>query len=393
MTEARQAGKRRRSAPPISAHPLFPLSAALWFAAALGLGSLAIRPGLLEEIVLALGIDRLIPAAAPPLGLTARILLALGLGTLGAMLGMLLARRLNRTAGNDAAEARSPGCDGHADAPVRRPLHIREELDDEDFGEAQDWADAPSLPLRPAAQPVFEPFPAPVTALEDRVALPGEAPQAPWAAGEPEPVDPAPLLPRGRFDRPGDLPDLPPQAKRPFSRPADNDEPLAEIVISPPGEEEAEAAAQELARTPERPERSGLPGETASARLLSARLDSLSHVELIERLAISLQNRRERSGEAAAEASGYSSLLDIRLAPAQTRADMVRIEDREAVEPRSAPAGSDDSAVVQRRFDAPGGLALPDEPIEPGLQQPSAETTERALRAALASLQRISGAA
>lgn len=81
---------------PISRHPLFPAMVALWFAALFGLGSLAIRPTLLESVVLALRIDLIIPAAVPPLGITARILLALILVVIGAGLGFVLARRIAR---------------------------------------------------------------------------------------------------------------------------------------------------------------------------------------------------------------------------------------------------------------------------------------------------------
>ena len=68
---------------PISSHPLFPAVVALWFGALLGLGSLAIRPTLLEAVVLKTGLDLIIPAAAPPLGITARILIALFMASLG----------------------------------------------------------------------------------------------------------------------------------------------------------------------------------------------------------------------------------------------------------------------------------------------------------------------
>ena len=64
--------KSAKGKAPISRHPLFPAVVALWFGALFGLGSMAIRPGLIEDMVLAAGIDTLVPAAAPPLGMTAR---------------------------------------------------------------------------------------------------------------------------------------------------------------------------------------------------------------------------------------------------------------------------------------------------------------------------------
>lgn len=132
---------RGKQAVPITAHPLFPAIVALWFSALFGLGSLAIRPGLLESVVLALHIDAVIPATAPPLGITARILLALGLGAFGAVLGVWVARRLNRPAVEEPRRSRGvkervPNQrqrDAHPDAPARRPISAHEELGGDDL--------------------------------------------------------------------------------------------------------------------------------------------------------------------------------------------------------------------------------------------------------------------
>jgi len=83
---------------PISQHPLFPAIVALWFGALSGLCSLALKPALLESLVVAAGIDSIIPMAAPPLGTTTRILLALAMTGLGGVIGALLARRIARPA-------------------------------------------------------------------------------------------------------------------------------------------------------------------------------------------------------------------------------------------------------------------------------------------------------
>ena len=88
---------------PIRQHRSFPAIVALWFGALFGLGSLAIRPSLLESLVVSAQIDRLIPAAAAPLGDTARILIALGLTALGALLGAVIALRIARPR-RDASE-------------------------------------------------------------------------------------------------------------------------------------------------------------------------------------------------------------------------------------------------------------------------------------------------
>ncbi len=126
-------------AQPISSNPLFPAVVALWFGALFGLGSLAVRPALLEQLVLNSHIDLVIPAAAPPLGLTARILLALVMAGLGVVLGIILTRRLNRPTeeqherkrGARDLQGQAPRLrprDAHPDAPARRPISAHEEL-------------------------------------------------------------------------------------------------------------------------------------------------------------------------------------------------------------------------------------------------------------------------
>ena len=131
--------RKPANAQPISAHPLFPAVVALWFGALFGLGSLAVRPSLLENLVLQSHIDLVIPAAAPPLGITARILLALVLAALGAILGIMLSRRLarpttelhERKRGAKDLAVQTPHIrsrDAHPDAPARRPISAHEEL-------------------------------------------------------------------------------------------------------------------------------------------------------------------------------------------------------------------------------------------------------------------------
>lgn len=90
---------------PITRHPLFPAIVALWFGALAGLGSVIVSSSTIEGLVLALGIDKVIPMAAPPLGTTMRILLALGMTGLGAAIGGLIARRIARPAALPAADA------------------------------------------------------------------------------------------------------------------------------------------------------------------------------------------------------------------------------------------------------------------------------------------------
>lgn len=106
--------------PPISQHPAFPAIVALWFAALLGLGSLVLPVVLLERIVTTTGISALVPAATPPLGFTARGMLALAAALTGAIMGLLLARRL---AAGHRPESRSRITDA-----AHRPLNARLDL-------------------------------------------------------------------------------------------------------------------------------------------------------------------------------------------------------------------------------------------------------------------------
>jgi hypothetical protein len=94
---------------PVSSHPLFPAIVSLWFGALFGLGSLAIRRSLLESIILATQIDTIITSAAPPLGITIRILLALVMAVIGAIIGGILARMIARPKSAKVARRRKAG--------------------------------------------------------------------------------------------------------------------------------------------------------------------------------------------------------------------------------------------------------------------------------------------
>jgi len=101
---------------PISSHPLFPAIVALWFGALFGLGSLAVRVSLIESLIIASHVDVVVPMAAPPLGMTARILIALFMGMIGIATGAFLARRINRPRPASGSRRRTAGSvsDGEA---------------------------------------------------------------------------------------------------------------------------------------------------------------------------------------------------------------------------------------------------------------------------------------
>lgn len=136
---AKQTRKPAKS-PPVTSHPLFPAVVALWFGALFGLGSLAVRPTLIESLVLKSHIDLIIPATAPPLGVTARILIALLLAGVGGVLGTTLARRIARpkaaepikrkrgAKGISSSAIRYRARDAHPDAPARAPISAHAEF-------------------------------------------------------------------------------------------------------------------------------------------------------------------------------------------------------------------------------------------------------------------------
>lgn len=182
-----------RSAPPISRHPLFPAVVALWFAALFGFGAIAIRLSSLESWVVALGIDGLIPAAAPPLGVTAQLCFVLVCVALGGATGWSLASR-----------------------------PTRDRLDPFDSSAAEHHATLQSAawPRAVLEEAGAEPFPTVAAPEEDVEAAPSTI----------------------------ELP-APPEAEKP---------------------------------------------RTAAQRIASAELEELSHVELVERLAIAIDRRRSR---------------------------------------------------------------------------------------------------
>lgn len=165
---------------PLSSHPLFPAVIALWFGALFGLGSLAIRPSLIEELVLKSGLDLVIPAAAPPLGVTARILIALLMAAVGAAIGAVLAMRINRPQivqrerKRGAVPKQTAEAEGHGssiESPVCRPISAHEEL-----GETLDSQGPLAGRRRPLA-----------VNMEDQPFQPHEA--APLPGGEPPVFD------------------------------------------------------------------------------------------------------------------------------------------------------------------------------------------------------------
>ncbi len=117
--------------PPVSTHPAFPVIVALWFAALLGIGSMVLPIDLFERFAVASGLADIFQAAQPPLGATARIVVAMVAGVIGAIAGTLVAGRIRaanapRTATRHAA-AQRPADESHA-LSAKQPISAHEEL-------------------------------------------------------------------------------------------------------------------------------------------------------------------------------------------------------------------------------------------------------------------------
>ncbi len=165
MAKTKTRGRAKAKAS-ITRHPLFPAMIAIWCAALLSLGSLAIGTVALENLVLALRIDLVLPAAAPPLGIKARILLALALFVLGAVSGFMLARRIARP--QDTAAQRSFRKNQRAD----RSVADGEDSPRRDAAAAHHLANP--IPGRRRALAMEEDY---TSEFQEQITLPGGAPQ------------------------------------------------------------------------------------------------------------------------------------------------------------------------------------------------------------------------
>lgn len=291
----------------LSAHGLFPAVAAGWSAALFGLSSLAVSAEVFGAIVVRLGLPTILPAAAPPLGMTARLLLALLLALAGGVAGLVVALGLRRRAGSGRAPSVRPAArartaqtagagtgtgtasaagepavrlrrrDAHPDAPARRPLVLTDDL----LPLVEEAAPVPGTATAPVAAEILIDSPPPA------FSVPVRRTDAPFAAPEArhEPATEVPVL---------DLTDW-------------SDEPVAEPALATDG---VAAAAQELAPQPfgDRTQPPFLPHARAAfappsipdpivpgaprSPLAHAPIETLGLVQLIERLALALAERR-----------------------------------------------------------------------------------------------------
>ena len=198
----------------VAAHRAFPLAVAAWFAVLLGLGSLVLPTQFYETVFGAIGLSAVLPAAAPPLGSTARLLIALAATGAGAAIGLVVAGRVAAQGRfDDSLEAASPNRAIADIPPVRPPLKAREELGvdslDSPFGEPPFLRDEPAQDTVPAPAPNpaeaedDDPFANWPPSLEDGARDPIGQLSEDWRAepladwneaddGEPETVNPQP---------------------------------------------------------------------------------------------------------------------------------------------------------------------------------------------------------
>lgn len=386
---------------PLSSHPLFPAVIALWFAALFGLSTLVLRTSLLEDAVRTLGVDLLIPAAAPPLGLAARILFALVCALCGGVLGYVLgeAARVRSRRGR-AQRHRSSGktprwTSRRSASDYSAEAGLAEEDDNDDLARlaaardlhAQLRRGLIALDEAAASAPVRDVLAPAVLSVADLTAV--------------EPLQPGP------------------------PEPAHDHEATSPPVTLAPAAERMTPAASGWAAV-------ARPGDAAQV-LRAAPLDSLGMVELAERLALALAERRQGAcapredvvvqAPWAETHEVFAAPLPAMLRPARPANWALPEWDEEAEEEPEEAAldgeadeeGDEDPLDDQPR-ERFGSLlnmrpsvrpALNPLDLPPHLHDGAGETdfgpdpdpnlgpeeTEAALRQALAALQRISGAA
>jgi hypothetical protein len=153
-----------------------PLVTAAAGGGAVALAALLLPAAMLEGVVEASGLAAVLPVAAPPLGLTARALLAMGGGGAVALVVWAASYLLVGPGGPLAPRVRTPGpvvrrADAHPDAPPRRPMG------------AADLPTPPPMPSPPVEKPVPADLDQPLAAF-DPAAVPS-VPREPVRALKP----------------------------------------------------------------------------------------------------------------------------------------------------------------------------------------------------------------
>jgi hypothetical protein len=172
-------------------------------ALAAAFAAFAIPQDILSRAVIATGLPRLVSAAQPPLGLTARVALAVGGAAIVFGLVLLTLRLLDRSGLNGAEERQETQSgprvrrrDGHPDAPTPRPISAARDLGEPappraPRAEVPVWLDE-AEPTPPAfgapPEPVVAQMPEPEPEPEVDLVLEPEAQAEPEPWHAPEPV-------------------------------------------------------------------------------------------------------------------------------------------------------------------------------------------------------------
>jgi hypothetical protein len=380
-----------------------------------------------------------VPAASPPLGLTARALIALAAALVGALVGLAIARRVARAQIGDSPSDSTTFANG-----ARRPLDVTAELGDDGlasgFGQPVtrrraltiDEYDQPGeatvlLPDAegPESDPAYaEPADAPEAADEPfEPYSPYEDPAEAWAS--PEPIGPAHDAPTSVSLDVEPLPPEPEAASRQAFEPAPEREPEP-LAFAPPSLARQDVEEPDFVPEPEPTEPRQVAPAPASAP--SPATDGPEMVQLVNRLKTSLERRREGLASAppaeppaapaigfepapaddAAQAMAAYFTRPTHAAPplaagADTDADEDEDEDAEPEEEAEEADSGYSSLLAMRspyvpRDNARAPIEIPEADIEtPEADEGPVETevpedTDAALRAALAKLQRMSGA-
>ncbi len=170
---------KRKGKAPISSHPVFPVIVALWFATLFGLGSLVLPAVLFEKLFIATGISSAIPAAAPPLGVTARILIALVATGIGVAAGLFIARKIVASQGERHVFARTHKREQTVDDPsVKKPISAHEELGTSGLNKPEDRCVPLASPMPDRRRPLSVTDDSGISECLDEAPLPGE--QGDW---------------------------------------------------------------------------------------------------------------------------------------------------------------------------------------------------------------------
>lgn len=327
-------------------------------ALAAAFAAFAIPQDLLSRAVIATGLPSLLSAAQPPLGLTARVALAVGGAVIVFGLVFLLLRLFDRSGMSAETDADLSGAprvrrrDGHPDAPAPRPISAARDL-----GE-------PAPPRKPRAPtPLWLDEAEPVATPADVLELLPEAEYVEPPVAEPEPVPaPAPVPVPGSVYSPAPAAAAWPEPEpEPAFAPQPAPVPVPEVAVAPVPVPVPEPVPVPVPEASVAPEPAPSP-EAAPAPRPQAEMPT-SVAALMERLEEGLARRRTTE--------------PLPAEPPQVFPEAPEVSGAVEARPQPAPAPAPQQA-------------LPPEPVQVFPEAPPAEDR---LQRAIASLQHLAAKA